>query len=313
MFLYDIFAKRGYIMTLVILAAGMGSRYGGLKQLDPITENGEFIIDFSIFDAVRAGFDRVVFIIKEENAELFHETIGSRVEKHVKVAYCFQSLTAIPEGCTVPEGREKPLGTGHAVLCAAELVKDNFAVINADDFYGREAFEMLASHLKSAEAGDCCMVGYRLKNTLSENGSVSRGECRVDAEGMLCSVTERTKITPAGDHAVYTDDGQEVALPLDTVVSMNCWGLTPDVFAKMRDNFRSFMQALPKAENPLKQEFYLPFAVEDLMKSGDVTVKVYNTDAVWYGVTYKEDKPTVMAGIRELIANGNYPAKLWTK
>ena len=298
-------------MTLVILAAGMGSRYGGLKQLDPITDHGEFIIDFSIFDAIRAGFDRVVFIIKEENAELFHETVGSRVEKYVKVAYCYQSFKTIPEGCAVPEGREKPLGTGHAVLCASEIVKDNFAVINADDFYGREAFEMLASHLKNAKPGDCCMVGDRLKNTLSENGAVSRGECRVDDQGNLSSVTERTKITPAGDHAVYTDDGEEVALSMDTIVSMNCWGLTPDVFAKMGTRFYDFMKALPDSDNPLKKEFYLPFAVEDIMKSGEATVKVYNTDAVWYGVTYKEDKPTVVAGIREMIANGTYPAGLW--
>jgi UTP-glucose-1-phosphate uridylyltransferase len=298
-------------MTLVILAAGMGSRYGGLKQLDPITDHGEFIIDFSIFDAIRAGFDRVVFIIKKENAELFHETVGSRVEKHIKVAYCYQGLDAIPAGCSIPEGREKPLGTGHAVLCAADVVKDNFAVINADDFYGREAFEMLASHLRNAKEGDCCMVGYRLKNTLSENGSVSRGECCVDEKGNLTSVTERTKITPAGDHAVYTDDGQDIPLSLDTVVSMNCWGLTPDIFVKMGARFKAFMEALPTSVNPLKQEFYLPFAVEDIMKSGEASVKVYNTDAIWYGVTYKEDKPAVVAGIREMIANGIYPAGLW--
>ena len=298
-------------MTLVILAAGMGSRYGGLKQLDPITDHGEFIIDFSIFDAIRAGFDRVVFIIKKENAELFHETVGSRVEKHIKVAYCYQGLDAIPAGCSIPEGREKPLGTGHAVLCAADVVKDNFAVINADDFYGREAFEMLESHLRNAKEGDCCMVGYRLKNTLSENGSVSRGECCVDEKGNLTSVTERTKITPAGDHAVYTDDGQDVPLSLDTVVSMNCWGLTPDIFVKMGARFKAFMEALPTSVNPLKQEFYLPFAVEDIMKSGEASVKVYNTDAIWYGVTYKEDKPAVVAGIREMIANGIYPAGLW--
>jgi UTP-glucose-1-phosphate uridylyltransferase len=298
-------------MTLVILAAGMGSRYGGLKQLDPITDHGEFIIDFSIFDAIRAGFDRVVFIIKKENAELFHETVGSRVEKHIKVAYCYQGLDAIPAGCSIPEGREKPLGTGHAVLCAADVVKDNFAVINADDFYGREAFEMLASHLRNAKEGDCCMVGYRLKNTLSENGSVSRGECCVDEKGNLTSVTERTKITPAGDHAVYTDDGQDIPLSLDTVVSMNCWGLTPDIFVKKGARFKAFMEALPTSVNPLKQEFYLPFAVEDIMKSGEASVKVYNTDAIWYGVTYKEDKPAVVAGIREMIANGIYPAGLW--
>ena len=298
-------------MTLVILAAGMGSRYGGLKQLDPVTDGGEFIIDFSIYDAIRAGFDRVVFIIKKENAELFHQTIGSRVEKKIKVAYCYQSFDAIPEGCSVPEGREKPLGTGHAVLCAAELVQDNFAVINSDDFYGKEAFEKLAAHLKQAKPGDCCMVGYRLANTLSENGAVSRGECCVNERGNLTSVTERTKITPAGDHAVYEDNGTVVELSLDTIVSMNCWGLTPDVFSKMNGNFKNFMNSLSTSGNPLKQEFYLPFAVEDLMKSGDLSVKVYQTDAVWYGVTYKEDKPAVMAGLRELIARGEYPAKLW--
>jgi hypothetical protein len=233
------------------------------------------------------------------------------VEKHIKVAYCYQGLDAIPAGCSIPEGREKPLGTGHAVLCAADVVKDNFAVINADDFYGREAFEMLASHLRNAKEGDCCMVGYRLKNTLSENGSVSRGECCVDEKGNLTSVTERTKITPAGDHAVYTDDGQDIPLSLDTVVSMNCWGLTPDIFVKMGARFKAFMEALPTSVNPLKQEFYLPFAVEDIMKSGEASVKVYNTDAIWYGVTYKEDKPAVVAGIREMIANGIYPAGLW--
>ncbi len=298
-------------MTLLILAAGMGSRYGGLKQLDPITQSGEFIIDFSIYDAIRAGFDRVVFIIKEENAALFHETVGARVAKHIKVEYCFQRLEAIPKGTAVPMGREKPLGTGHAVLCAADVIGDNFAVINSDDFYGRETFELLAKHLRNAKSGQYCMVGYPLKNTLSENGAVSRGECRVDEAGNLLSVTERTKIARDGDHAVYEENGESTALPLDTIVSMNCWGLTPDVFAKMGTQFETFMKALPRAENSMKAEFYLPMAVQDILGAGEAEVKVYQTDAVWYGVTYKEDKPGVMAGLQELIARGEYPVGLW--
>jgi UTP-glucose-1-phosphate uridylyltransferase len=301
-------------MTLVILAAGMGSRYGGLKQIDPITDGGEFIIDFSIFDAVKAGFDKVVFIIKEENYDAFRETVGARVEPYIKVEYAFQALDKIPEGFAIPEGREKPWGTSHALLCAEEFVKDNFAVINADDFYGRDAFIKLAEHLKNIDvtSTDYCMIGYVLRNTLTENGTVSRGRCETDDKGMLSSITELTKIKTDGSDALYlNDNGEWEALSGDTVVSMNCWGLTPDIFVKMGARFKAFMEALPTSVNPLKQEFYLPFAVEDIMKSGEASVKVYNTDAIWYGVTYKEDKPAVVAGIREMIANGIYPAGLW--
>lgn len=289
----------------------MGSRYGGLKQLDPITDHGEFIIDFSIFDAIREGFDRLVFIIQKDNLELFRETVGARIEKNIKVEYCFQSFDDIPAGTAVPQGRTKPLGTGHALFCARHLLHENFGIINADDFYGREAFHLLAEHLRTAQAGECCMAGYRLANTLSENGSVSRGECRVSQDGRLLSISERVSISREGDHAVYNEEGKNIVLPLDTVVSMNCWGLTPDILPKMEKDFADFMKELPASENPMKKEYYLPLTMENLMKQGDVTVDVYPTDAVWYGVTYKEDKTGVKAGLKALIASGIYPDGLW--
>lgn len=303
-------------MTLVILAAGMGSRYGGLKQLDPMTDAGEFIIDFSIFDAVRSGFDKIVFIIKEENLELFRETIGARVEKFVKVEYAFQRAEELPKGFSVPEGRVKPWGTGHAVYCVRNLVKENFAVINADDFYGRDAFVQLAKHLSAAKAegkiAHHCMVGYSLGNTLTENGTVSRGECTVEG-GMLVDVTERTKIMKTEKGAAYlADDGETwVDLPLDTVVSMNCWGFTPEIFGNLEAAFTAFLQNLPNTPNPLKAEFYLPAFVDGQQKAGACDVKVYPTSAVWQGVTYSEDKPLVKAKIAEMKKNGEYPAQLW--
>ena len=302
-------------MTLVILAAGMGSRYGGLKQIDPMTENGEFILDFSIYDAIRAGFDRVVFIIKEENLELFRETVGNRIEKKIRVEYAFQSMEKIPNGCSVPEGRTKPLGTGHAVYCVKEIVKDNFAVINADDYYGRDTFIQLAEHLRTAtsENGKAhhCMVGFQLLNTLTENGSVSRGQCEVDEQGMLKSVTERTKIVKTENGAKYlADDGETwVDMPEDTIVSMNCWGFTPDVFEGLEEGLCEFLGNL--GDNPMKAEYYLPFSIDEQNKAGKCDVRVYPTQEVWQGVTYPEDKPRVKAVIRELIANGRYPETLW--
>ncbi len=302
-------------MTLVILAAGMGSRYGGLKQLDPMTDNGEVIIDFSIFDAVRAGFDKVVFIIKEENLEIFRETVGSRVEKHIQVEYAFQKMDNIPAGCTVPEGRTKPLGTGHAIYCVRDLVKENFAVINADDFYGRDTFEQLAKHLKDAKAENGfahhCMVGFRLANTLTENGTVSRGQCEIDENGMLASVTERTKIQKKGNDAEYLEDDGETWTELsgDTIVSMNCWGFTPEIFADMETEFAKFLNNL--GDNPMKAEFYLPAAVDTQRQKGLCDVKVYPTQSVWLGVTYAEDKVPVKASIRKLIEAGEYPEALW--
>ncbi|MBR3894956.1 MAG: nucleotidyltransferase [Clostridia bacterium] len=302
-------------MTLVILAAGMGSRYGGLKQLDPMTDNGEFIIDFSIFDAIRAGFDHVVFIIKEENLELFRETVGNRVEKKIKVSYAFQKSDDIPAGFAVPEGRTKPWGTGHAIYCVRDVVKDNFAVINADDFYGRDTFMQLAKHLATADSTNGvahhCMVGFRLGNTLTDFGTVSRGHCFVSADGMLESVVERTKITKKEGGAAYLDDDGEtwIDMSLDTIVSMNCWGFTPAIFDRLEAGMAKFLSNL--GDNPLKAEYYLPGAVDAQRQEGACDVKVYTTQSVWYGVTYADDKPNVKASIRAMIDAGEYPEKLW--
>lgn len=303
-------------MTLVILAAGLGSRYGGLKQLDPMTDAGNFIIDFSVYDAVRAGFDQVVFIIKRENLEQFRETIGNRIAKKIKVKYVFQDANDLPRGLKLPEGRTKPWGTGHAVYCARELVNDNFAVINADDFYGRETFLHLAEHLRKPGLGGTpahhCMVGFRAGNTLTENGTVSRGVCEVDENGRLIRVTERTKVEKRENGAAYLeDDGVTwTEMPADTIVSMNCWGFTPDIFRHLETELRGFYEASVPT-NPLKCEFYLPFAVQAQMEAGLCDVAVYPTDSVWQGVTYHEDKPRVKAAIAELIQAGEYPADLW--
>ena len=300
-------------MTLVILAAGMGSRYGGLKQLDPMTKNGEFIIDFSIYDAIKAGFDRVVFIIKRENYDLFRETVGKRVEKRINVEYAFQELCDVPAGFTVPAGREKPWGTAHAVLATRDIVKDNFAVINADDFYGREAFMKLAEHLKNATDKDgvshSCMIGYVLKNTLTDHGTVSRGVCETDSEKMLLSITERTKIKKDGESAAYLDGEEWVKIPYSTIVSMNCWGFTPGIFAEIGRYFADFMAK--DHPDPLKSESLLPAAVGEAIERGVCDVKVYSCNSLWYGVTYKEDKEYVKASIGKLIESGEYPEGLW--
>lgn len=303
-------------MTLVILAAGLGSRYGGLKQLDPMTDAGNFIIDFSVYDAVRAGFDQAVFIIKRENLEQFRETIGNRIAKKIKVKYVFQDANDLPRGLKLPEGRTKPWGTGHAVYCARDLVNDHFAVINADDFYGRETFEHLAEHLRKTGLDGTpahhCMVGFRAGNTLTENGTVSRGVCEVDENGRLIRVTERTKVEKRENGAAYLeDDGTTwTEMPTDTIVSMNCWGFTPDIFRHLETELRSFYEASVPT-NPLKCEFYLPFAVQAQMEAGLCDVTVYPTESVWQGVTYHEDKPRVKAAIAELIQAGEYPADLW--
>ena len=302
-------------MTLVILAAGLGSRYGGLKQLDPMTDAGNFIIDFSVYDAIRAGFDHVVFIIKEENLELFKETIGNRIEKKIRVSYAFQSVDDLPEGLTLPEGRTKPWGTGHAIYCAKDAVKDNFAVINADDFYGRDTFVQLSRHLSGTDlSGDVahhCMVGFRVGNTLTENGTVSRGVCDVDSDGMLKQVVERTKIEKRETCAAYlNDDGESwTELDFDTIVSMNCWGFTTDVFERLEAEFREFYEK--NTGNPLKSEFYLPFAVQQQKDEGVCDVRVYPTQSRWYGVTYSDDKPRVKAAIQAMMDAGEYPADLW--
>ena len=303
-------------MTLVILAAGLGSRYGGLKQLDPMTDAGNFIIDFSVYDAIRAGFVQAVFIIKRENLEQFRETIGNRIAKKIRVKYVFQDANDLPRGLKLPEGRTKPWGTGHAVYCARDLVNDNFAVINADDFYGRDTFLRLAEHLRRQDLAGTpahhCMVGFRAGNTLTENGTVSRGVCEVDETGRLIRVTERTKVEKRENGAAYLeDDGTTwTEMPADTIVSMNCWGFTPDIFRHLETELRSFYEASVPA-NPLKCEFYLPFAVQAQMEAGLCDVTVYPTESVWQGVTYHEDKSRVKAAIADLIQAGEYPADLW--
>lgn len=298
-------------MTLVILAAGMGSRYGGLKQIDPVTSEGEFIIDFSVYDAIVNGFDRVVFVIKRENLDIFRDTIGKRFENRIKVEYAFQELTAIPEGFSVPEGRVKPWGTAHALLAAKNIVDDPFMVINADDFYGRSAYRLLAEHLSAPKTdGKPCyaMVGYVLENTLTENGTVARGICEVDENGMLASVTERTSIRPNGDVAVCEENGSTIEIPLRSIASMNCWGFTPDIFERIEKCFVEFLDQ--KHADELKCEFYLPFAVCDMLKKGECDVKVYRSEDSWYGVTYKEDKTFVTRSIEALKKSGVYPTSV---
>lgn len=293
-------------MTLLILAAGMGSRYGGLKQIDPITDNGEFIIDFSVYDAILNGFDKVVFVIKEENLELFRETIGKRFEGKVKVEYAFQRLDDIPEGYSVPAGREKPWGTTQAVLAARHIINEPFAVINADDFYGRSAFSLLADHFKNATESEYCMIGYILKNTLTDNGTVARGVCSVD-NGYLTGIKEMTKIKRQGDVAACETESGCVTFPLDSIVSMNCWGFTPDIFAKLEKIFEEF---IANNNGELKSESYLPMSVGQLMAEGKCTVKIYPSEDRWYGVTYHEDRDDVFKSLAQLKAEGKYPQSL---
>ena len=297
-------------MTLVILAAGMGSRYGGLKQIDPIGDHGEFIIDFSIYDAILNGFDKVVFVIKEENLDEFRNTVGKRFENKLKVEYVFQRIDDLPSGFEVPEGRIKPWGTAHALLSARNTVKEPFAVINADDFYGRSAYRMLNGHFVNGadKVGNYCMVGYILKNTLTENGTVSRGICKTDENSMLLEVVERTAIRPYGDHAVYSENGEDFELSFDAVASMNCWGFTPDIFEHVLKGFEEFL--VSNTGDPLKREYYLPYAVTEMMSKGLCNVRVYSSEDSWFGVTYHDDRESVKKGIRELKEKGVYPNDL---
>ena len=290
----------GKDITLVVMAAGMGSRFGGLKQLEPIGKNGEVILDFSVYDAVKAGFNKVVFVIKHAIEDDFKRIVGSRIEKKVKVEYVFQETDALPEGFTCPADRQKPWGTAHAILCCKNVVKEPFAVVNADDYYGRSAFKKIYDELSLA-LEDYCMVGFRLKNTLTENGTVSRGVCVTD-NNALESVTEYTKIR--SDCSFTEDDGKTWnALSPDTVVSMNLWGFRPDVFKYLEDGFVSFLK---EKLNVPKSEYYLPSVVSSLIESGTKKVNVLVAEDKWYGVTYKEDKPAVVASIGELIDKGYY-------
>ncbi len=300
--------------ALVVLAAGMGSRYGSLKQMDGVGPNSEAIIDYSIYDAVRAGFGKVVFVIRHAFEKEFREVFSKEhFAGKIDVEYVFQELDYLPEGFSVPEGRVKPWGTGHAVLMAAKVVDTPFAVINADDFYGKEGYQVLADYLRSVEGhkGAYSMVGYNLKNTLSDYGTVSRGECSVDAEGNLVSIVERTAIERQADGTVAYKEGEQMhEIDEDTVVSMNLFGFTPDFFTESDRLFREFLSNPANMANP-KAEFFIPLAVNTLINSGDAKLKVLSSDAKWFGVTYKEDKPMVMDAIRKLIDTGVYPEKLW--
>lgn len=297
-------------MTLFILAAGMGSRYGGLKQIDSFTENGEFIIDFSIYDAIKAGFDRVVFIIKKENYDIFRETVGQRIEGKIKVEYVFQELDKYVDADEIPEGRTKPWGTTHALLCGKHVLDDPFAVINADDFYGRDAFMKVAEFLRDAKNDNkFCMVGYRVGNTLTDNGSVARGVCNT-VDGKLDTIVERTKIYKTETGARFFDENnQPVDLAPNTVVSMNFWGFTPSVFNGLEKDFDTFKKNTEK--DPLKSEALLPNSIGTMIKNGECTVDVLETSAKWFGVTYADDKPNTIARLRELIEAGEYPNGLW--
>lgn len=295
--------------TLLILAAGMGSRYGGLKQIDPVGPHGETIIDYSIYDAIRAGFGRLVFVIRKDIEQSFREVVGKRFEQRIAVDYVFQELTNLPEGFSVPPGRTKPWGTTHAILMAKDAVREPFAAINADDFYGAESYRLLARHLESGTP-DYCMMGFILRNTLSEFGSVARGICRVDGENNLTSVVELTAIVRDGGAAKNTAvDGVVTALTGEEAVSMNMWGFNPALFPQIEAQFRAFLAVHGKAE---KSECYIPSTVNDLVKAGAARVKVLRTPSSWFGVTYREDRPQVVSSIRSLINQGEYPEKLWT-
>ena len=311
-------------LTLVVLAAGMGSRYGGLKQIDPVGPGGETVLDYAVFDSLRAGFTRVVFVIRRDFEAVFRERIGARYAGRVAVDYVFQSLDLLPTGATPPAGREKPWGTGHAVWCARDAIGENFAVINADDFYGVDSFTQLAKFLTERKTTDrtFAMVGFKLANTLSEHGSVARGVTTAGANGELSLIVERTGIAASDVGAGRLYSGQEI-------VSMTCWGFTPALFAGLDVQFREFLGTVgvpmgsatsegrrdesakaPKPD-PMKAEFYLPAAVSNLIARGEAKVRVLPTESTWFGVTYRDDKPRVEAAIRELVQAGKYPARLW--
>lgn len=302
--------------VLVVMAAGMGSRYGGLKQIDPVGNHGQLIIDYSIYDAKRAGFDTVVFVIKHEIEETFREAIGDRFSKIINVKYAYQQLDDLPEGYEVPDGRVKPWGTCHAVLAARKIVDGPFAVVNADDYYGPEGFREIYQYLESHPDSDGCyefaMVGYLLGNTVTEYGHVARGICEEDENNYLLKVTERTHIEKMGADARFTEDEGKTwtEVPGSTIVSMNLWGFTESFLKEAEARFPKFLDEALKT-NPLKAEYFLPSVVTQLLEEGKARVKVLRSADKWYGVTYKEDKPCVVAAIAEKTASGLYPDKLW--
>jgi dTDP-glucose pyrophosphorylase len=299
--------------TLVVLAAGMGSRYGGLKQVDPVGPSGEAILDYSVFDAIRGGFGKVVFIIRKDFEAEFKEKVGSKYEGMIPVDYCYQDLNDLPGDFKVPEGRTKPWGTAHAVLSARNCVNEPFAVINGDDYYGKESFKILGDWLRAHEGktGEYCLVGFQLENTLSESGAVSRGICTSDAEGVLTTVVEHHKIARAEDGKVYGENsntGETVEVDGLANCSMNMWGFTPDYFVKSAEIFKTF---LAKSGNELKSEFYIPYAIDSMIKDGTGKTEVLTTSSRWFGVTFKEDRPGVVAKFQEFADQGIYPSPLY--
>lgn len=301
--------------ALVIMAAGMGSRYGGLKQIDPVDREGNIIMDFSIYDAKKAGFGQVVFIIKRENERAFRHAIGDRIGRHMDVSYVYQELTFLPQGWQPPKDRVKPFGTGHAVLCCKDVVDGPFAVINADDHYGSQAFECLYRYLTSHVDDDkyrYCMVGYILGNTLTENGHVARGVCRTDEDGYLLDIEEKTHIEKRGSGAAYTEDGGRTwdEISPDSIVSMNMWGFSQSIFKELEARFPIFLEKGFR-EDPLKCEFFLPTVVGELVDEDKATVEVLRSTDQWHGVTYKEDRTAVVEAIQKLKEEGRYPQSLW--
>ena len=301
--------------VLVIMAAGMGSRYGGLKQIDPVDEQGHIIMDFSIYDAKQAGFEKVVFIIKKENEADFRSAIGSRIEPYMETAYVYQDLSGIPEGFAVPRDRVKPWGTAHAVWSAAGEIEGPFAVINADDYYGRDAFQKIYEYLSTHtddEKYRYTMVGYELQNTVTDYGHVARGLCEVNAAGELIKVTERTRIEKRDGGIAYTEDEGRTwhAIAGDTLVSMNMWGFTESILKEIQKGFPAFLEKGLR-ENPLKCEYFLPSVVSKLLEEGKASVTVLSSADKWYGVTYKEDKPVVVAAMQRMEQDGVYPEHFW--
>ena len=300
--------------TLFLLAAGMGSRYGGLKQLDGLGPHGETIMDYSIYDAIHAGFGKLVFVIRKDFEQDFRDKVLSKYEGHIPCEIVFQSLDALPEGFTCPEGRTKPWGTNHAVMMGQNVINEPFAVINCDDFYDRDAFQVMGKFLSSlpeGSTGKYAMVGFRVDNTLSESGTVSRGVCEYDDNHHLTSVVERTKIQRIDGVVKYLDENDEwVALPDNTPVSMNFWGFTPDYFAHSNEYFKTFLSDEKNMTN-LKSEFFIPLMVDKLIKDGTATCEVLDTTSKWFGVTYPEDRPEVVAKFEKLGADGVYPEKMF--
>ena len=297
--------------VLLVMAAGLGSRYGGLKQLDKIGPNGEIILELSSYDAIKAGFEKIIFILRTEIVEDFKELIGNKLSQFAEIEYVIQDINNIPEGFNIPTDRVKPWGTGHAILCAKDIVKSPFLVINADDYYGQESFKLMYDYLSTnTEENHHAMVGYKLKNTLSENGHVARGICTVE-DGELKEIVERTKIIKRGESAFYTEDEKEwIELDYNSIVSMNMWGFMNSIFEITEEGFKNFLQNNLN-NNPLKAEYFIPLVVSDLINSGKGKVKVINSKDKWYGVTYQEDKALVKEAIERMIDEGKYKKNLW--